>query len=123
MLAFHLQKPRQGCAQTERLRIGGVDGADHWLGHTPQRLQAYPARHKARETLIVDSVRTLARQEQIRRHTRLAGDAKNVAGDKRPEPRRREQLKSFGHGTQPSVSHDETAPELFVGLDEARLES
>src|ERR1043166_2930985 len=123
MLAFHLQKSGQGCTQTERFRIGSVDAANHRLRHSFQRLRSQPATHKTRKALIVCSVCAFSWQKQIRGHACFSRDTENVATDKRPEPRRCEQLKPLGHRAQPAVSHDETASKLFVGLDESRFES
>ncbi len=120
---LHLQKARERCAQAERLRIGSVNTADHRLGHALECFFAKPAPHKTRKAFIVCAICAFSWQQQVRSHAKLAGDTENVARDKRPQTRRRKQLKPFGNRPQPPISDDETASLFFVCLDQPRLET
>ena len=123
MLTLHIQEARQCRTETERFGIGSVDSTDHRLGHAFECFFTKPPSHKARETFIANAICAFPRQKKIRSHPQLAADSEYVARHERPNARRREQLKSFRHRPQPPVSNDETASELFVCLDQSRLET
>src|SRR5437588_2014065 len=115
MLALHLQEPWHRRAQAELLRIGGVDTTDHWLGHAFKRFASQTPAHEVRQALVSFPIRkTRAWQNEVERQAGLPRQAKNVAGDKGPKPRGREQMETFGHRTQFAAPNNKTAALLFI---------
>src|SRR5687768_14881840 len=120
VLLLHLQEARHRGAQAEQLWIGCIDAADHWLRHPIERFASQPAADKVCQAFI--AIGGSAWEKKIQGHARFAERTENLAGKKRPDQRRRQQVKTFGHGTQCAATDNEAATMLNVGFDQLRLE-
>ena len=124
MLALHFKKARHSRAQTQLFGICGIDSANHRLGHALKCLNSQAAAHKLREAFVsVAAVLLAARQQQVEGHARFARPTKNVALNKRPKARGRQQMKTFRHGQQSSLPHNEAAAVMLVCFYQARFEA
>ena len=115
--SLHLQELRHGGLHAEMPWIGGVNAADHGLGHALQGFQAQAAGDEVGEGFV--ALRSAAtRQHKIQGHAKLAGPAESAGGDERPHGARRHEVKPLRNRHEVAVAHDEALPMLGSGADE-----